>query len=137
MYKVILEIYGALFTVNAFIGIFQFYYIGAFPNNVLRSPINQEPLILTKTPSTSSLILNATAPLNSTGNPIEWVIQSTQNFAGVLSGLLDFINFLAGGFIAGFINSLGLPGDVIFLLMIPLGLYTLYTIIVFITNRGQ
>ena len=137
MYKVILEIYGALFTVNAFIGIFQFYYIGAFPNNVLRSLINQEPIILTETPSTSSLILNVTSPLNSTGNPIEWVIQSTQNFAGILSGLLDFVNFLAGGFIAGFINSLGLPGDVIFLLMVPLGLFTLYTIIVFVTNRGQ
>ncbi len=137
MYKVILEIYGALFTVNAFIGIFQYYYIGAFPNNALRSPINQEPLVLTETPSTSSLILNATSPLNSTGNSIDWVVQSTQNFAGILTGLLDFVNFLAGGFIAGFITSLGLPGDVVFLLMIPLGLYTLYTIIVLITNRGQ
>ena len=27
-------------------------------------------------------------------NPIEWVVQSAQNFAGVLSGLLDFVNFL-------------------------------------------
>ncbi len=137
MYKVIPEIYGALFTVKAFIGIFQYYYLGAFPGNVLRSPINQEPLVLTETPNTSSLIINATAPLNSTGNPIEWIVQSTQNFAGVLAGLLDFVNFLAGGFIANFINSLGLPGDVVFLLTIPFGLYTLYTIVVLITNRGQ
>ena len=44
---------------------------------------------------------------------------------------------LEGSRPTGFINSLGLPGDVVFLLTVPLGLYTLYTIMVLITNRGQ
>ena len=137
MYKVILEIYGVLFTVNSFIGIFQYYYTGAFPGNSLRSPANQQVLANPASPDTSSLILNATTPLNSTGSPIDWVVQSAQSFTGVLAGLLDFFNFLAGGFIANFITSLGLPGYVVTLLVAPLGLYTLYTIIVAISNRLQ
>lgn len=137
MYKVILEIYGALFAVNAHLGIFGYYYTGAFPSNFLRSPVDQSVISTPTIPDTSTLILNVTAPLNSTGSPIDWVIQSTQNFTGILAGLLDFFNFIAGGFIASFITSLGLPGDIVFLLVLPLGLYTLYTIIVFITNRGQ
>lgn len=137
MYKVILEIYAVLFCVNAFLGIFSFYYTGSFPANALRSPVNQQSLSLVATPNTSDLIINATAPLNSTGNPIEWVVQSAQNFTGVLSGLLDFFNFIAGGFIANFISSLGLPGNVVIFLVAPLGLYTLYTVVVAITNRLQ
>ena len=137
MYKVILEIYGALFSANAFLGIFEYYYTGNFPGNALRSPINQQALALTKTPNTTDLILNSTAPLNSTGSPIEWVVSGVQGFTGVLAGLLDFFNFIAGGFIANFLKSLGLPGDVVLLLGAPLGLYALYTIIVGITNRLQ
>lgn len=137
MYKVILEIYGVLFSVNAMIGIFQFYYNGAFPGNYLRSPVDQSILTTATLPDTSTLILNATNPLNSTGSPIDWVIQSAQNFTGILSGLLDFFNFIAGGFIASFLSSLGLPGNVVILLVLPLGLYALYTIIVAITNRLQ
>lgn len=137
MYKVILEIYAALFCVNAYVGIGAFYYEGAFPGNTLRSPVNQQPLNIPTVPDTSSIILNATAPLNSTGSPIDWIVQAGQNFAGVLAGLLDFFNFIAGGFIADFASSLGFPGDVVYLITIPTGLYTLYTIVVAISNRLQ
>lgn len=137
MYKVIFEIYGALFTANAFLGIFSYYYLGAFPGNAFRSVVTQQEISLVSTPDTSSILVNVTAPLNSTGSPIEWVVQSTQNFAGVLAGVLDFVNFLAGGFIANFITSFGFPGEIVFLLVVPTGLYTLYAIIVLITNRGQ
>ena len=137
MYKVIFEIYGALFTVNAFLGIFQYYYLGAFPNNVFRNIIDQQAMTIVTTPDTSAILLNATLPLNSTGSPIEWVVQSAQNFAGVLAGLLDFVNFIAGGFIGNFLTSLGLPGVIVTFITVVTGLYTLYAVIVLITNRGQ
>lgn len=136
-YKIAIEIYVILSIVNAFLGIGQTIYQDAFPGQSLRSPFTAFPLGTTFPQlDTENLILNMTNPTNSTGTPLDWVIDGLSDFAATIAVILDFVRFFTLGFIAQLLeDGIGLPDYLLSMVTIPFTIYVAYMTFVMITNR--
>ena len=139
-HHVVIEVYVVLAVVNSFVGITQDIYGDAFPGESIRSPFgSQFPISSSVNPEVSQLDIdglqaNLTAPTDS-GNPIDWVIGGASNFAASIEILLDFVKFFTAGYIVDLLTSLNFPGQFLYIITVPMGLYTAYMMLVLITNR--
>ena len=140
-HHVVIEVYVLLAIVNAFLGIGQGIYQDAFPGESIRSPFDQFPLGDQIDPqvsqlNTTQLQANLTSPTNATsGNPIDWLIGGAANFGATIEVILNFVKFFTAGYIIDLLVSLNFPGGFLYIITVPMGLYTAYMMFVMITNR--
>lgn len=140
-YKVAIEIYVMLAVINAMLFIVQDAYQDAFPGEQLRSPFTGFPIGSTlEDPQTTNdradeLILNQTNPTNSSGSPLDWVIDGLSDFTAQIAVILDFVKFFTAGYIVDLLDSMGFPGGFIYLATVPFAIYVAYMTFVMITNR--
>lgn len=135
-YKVVIEIYVVLSILNVFLGVGQQIYQEEYPTQSIRSPFNAFPLASTFPELDSEgLILNITSPTNSTGSPIDWIIDGLSDFTAIIDIILDFVKFFTAGYVIDLLNSMGFPADFIYIITVPLSLYVMYMTFVMITNR--
>lgn len=135
-YVVIIELYVVLSIVNAFLAVGQGIYQDENPGENFRSPFDTSPLPDTfEELDTDTLNTELTNPTNSTGDPIAWVSDALQNFEATIDQLLYFVQFFTAGFLVDMLNGIGFPGDFLYIITVPAGIYTGYMILVLITNR--
>lgn len=106
----------------------------------IRSPFTQAPLSANITADVSqldipSLQANLTNPMNATGGPIEWLVGNVANFAATVELVTTFVKFFTAGYVIDLLGGFGFPSDFIYIITVPLGIYTAYMILVLITNR--
>jgi len=141
-YTIVLELWVCLTIVNVFLGLTQTAYQEGFPGESIRSPFNQYPLgsdLITQRDQvindTQGLSDNFTNPTNSTGFEIPWVSDAISDFTAIIDIILDFVAFFTGAFIINLLTSMGLPASFLYIVTVPLGIYSMYMIFVLITNR--
>lgn len=135
-YHVIIEAYVLLAIVNAFLGIGTGIYQESQPTDSLRSPFTAFPLGNNFTSlDTDTPTVDIITPLNSTGDPIDWAVNSFANFNAVIDSLVTFSQFFTAGFIIQLLGTLGYPSEWLLIVTVPFGIYTMYLVFVMITNR--
>src|SRR3990167_867884 len=134
-YTIIIELYVCLSIVNAFLGITQIAYEEGNPGESIRSPFNQYPIATDLSgvseqviEDTEGLTANFTDPTNSTGFTIPWVTDAISDFTAIIDILLDFVGFFTGSYIIDLVNSMGFPGDFIYIVTVPLAIYVMYMV---------
>lgn len=132
----VIEAYVLLSVINAFLGIGQGIYQDEFPTESIRSPFTQFPLDDSFPElNATGVTENMTNPTNSTGDPIPWVTNALADFTATIDVILEFTQFFTAGFIIQLLNSMGFPGDFLFIVTVPLAIYVMYMTFVMITNR--
>ena len=141
-YTIVIELYVCMSIVNAFLGITQIAYEDGFPGESIRSPFNQFPIASNLAGNSADTIIivedltsNSTLPTNGTGFEIPWVTDAISDFTAIIDVILDFVGFFTGSYIIDLINSMGFPGDFLFIITVPLAIYVMYMVFVLITNR--
>lgn len=140
-YKVAIEIYVLLAIINTMLFVTNQAYEEGFPGQSLRSPFNIFPISTTlEDPAdtnsrTDELIFNSTNPTNSSGSVLDWVIDGLSDFTAQIAVILDFVKFFTAGYVVDLLNSMGFPGDFIYLATVPFAIYVAYMTFVMITNR--
>lgn len=139
-HHVVIEVYVCIAIINAFLGITQEIYSEAHEGESIRSPFTQEPISDTIDPEVSQLDWaalqhNLTNPTNATGGPIDWISDNVANFEATVALITGFMKFFTAGYIVDLLKAFGFPGEMVFIVTVPLGIYTAYMILVLITNR--
>lgn len=140
-YRIVIEIYVLLSVMNVFLGIGTSLYQEKDPTGYLRSPFTGYPLIgIIPTPlNAQQQTGNLTASINTTsGFKIPFISQATdafQSFASIWNGIIRFSNFFDLGYTINLLNSTGFPSGFLYIVTVPVAIYTFYMVFVMITNR--
>ena len=139
-HHVVIEVYVLVAIINSFLGITQEIYSEAFPGESIRSPFDQTPLSGGVDPEVSQLDLamlqqNLTDTAGDPGNPLDWIDRGVEGFAATFDAINTFVKFFTAGYIVDLLDGIGYPGQYVYIVTVPLGIYTAYMIFVLITNR--
>lgn len=140
-YRIVIEIYVILSVMNVFLGVGQGLYQQDHPLSSLRSPFTGYPIagIIPDTLPATQAKNNLTASLNTTnGIQIPFISQASdafQSFASIWNAIIRFSNFFDLGYTINLLNAIGFPASFLFIVTVPLAIYTFYMLFVMISNR--
>jgi len=124
-------------TVNASVGLFSYYYRQGHPEKYLRGITGENMTSQIASLDTTSLIQKTTSPTYANGTTLSWISETYESFTAVITSGLEFLKFFTGTFVGDFLGKIGIPGEIVTVIYVPLGLYTAYLVIVLLTNRGR
>lgn len=133
--------YMLLAIINAMLFITNQAYQEGFPGESIRSPFTAFPIATTLEDPDDTLArheeatLNSTNPTNSSGSPIDWVIDGLSDFTAQIQVILDYAKFFTLGYVIDLLISMGFPGSFLYLATVPFSFYVFYMVFVMITNR--
>lgn len=139
-HHVVIEVYVLLAVVNTFLGITQEIYSDAFPGESIRSPFDQTPLS-SNIDSEASLLdvtglqQNLTDMAGGPDNALGWIGGAAEGLAATFDAINTFVKFFTAGYVVDLLDGMGFPGQYVYIISVPLGIYTAYMIFVLITNR--
>lgn len=141
-YTIVIELYVCMSIVNAFLGITQIAYEEGNPGESIRSPFTGYPIASDLAGNSNETVAtvedltdNSTNPINGTGFEIPWVTDAIADFTATIDVILGFVGFFTGSYIIDLVNSMGFPGDFVYIVTVPLAIYVMYMVFVLITNR--